>query len=260
MRAVPVARSGAKPESVRPRATSTFPPPPVDRPRVFERPARVEEPSARTSLRPPPRHDVRDARDERTSLRPMTYESASPAVAARPMAVAIVERPSLRAVTFEVEAPSVAAIRPPPRERVAIAATAALFAPIVLAFAFLGPGDAVAATATLITPPVLATAVLETADAHPTAITPPPAPVVAAASAPPVAPPAPAVIDIHPAAVAPPPRPVVASTPRAYAPRPAILTPPAARPVATKAASKSGLPDAEAANALARAQLEAALR
>jgi hypothetical protein len=246
MRAAPLAPPVAKRESVRPRAASMFPPPPVDRPRVFERPVR-EEKSARTILRP-------SLRDERTDLRPVTYAAAAPIFPPHVQ----VERPSLRAVTLEADEPSIAPrpTRPEPRERVAIAAAAALFAPIVLAFAFLGPGDAVAMQATLITPPVLASAVLTSVDARAV----PNAEVTPIAAAP-VVPSAPAVIDVEPT-----PRPVVrvatAPAPRANAPRPAILTPPAPHAVAPKAvpAPKSGLPDAEAASALARAQLEAALR
>jgi hypothetical protein len=247
MRAASVSRVDARRESTRSRA-SMFPSPPADRPRVFERPSR-DETSARTVLRP-------SLRAETTELRPASYATNTPRLGAAASTIVRTERPSLRAVTLEVDEPQpVSPIRREPKERMAIAAAAALFAPIVLAFAFLGPGDAVAAQATLITPPVLATAVLAAADVR----APPleaPTPVSAA--------PAPAVIDVHPApAMGTPSAAYAPRTQRAYAQRPAILTPPhpprlTAAPA--QGASKSGIPDAEAASALARAQLEAALR
>jgi hypothetical protein len=242
----------AKRDGIRPRTASVFPPPPADRPRVFERPSR-EEKSARTVLRP-------SMRPETTELRPVSYSPPPPQFATP--APFPVERPSLRAVTIEAEPPLVAAVAPRvrayPQERMAFAAVAALFAPIVLAFAFLGPGDAVAAQATLVTPPVLAAAVMTTVDARPAAPAALSAGAVAAVVAAPATPPAHAAIEpAHaPARVARP------AAPRYYVQRPVILAPPGPRPAVAKAspAAKSGLPDAEAASALARAQLEASLR
>ncbi len=252
---VPVKRLEVAPPSQ--RARNSFPEPPRDRPRVFEHTPQMEVTTLRPSLN-----------DERTQLRPQMESDAPPAPSSR--ASIPPSTYSVPALETSVDLP--AAARTASRMRIALIAAAATAAPFALVLALLGSVDRPTANASAGASNAVAQA--STFLALVTPAQPAPAPVVEPASAvasakrfPSIAPvAAPVVAPV----VAPPPRapspPPVAYAAAAHAPRPAfaaaVRPPVAAKPAPkTKAPTASTeLPDAQAADALARAQLEAALR
>jgi hypothetical protein len=250
------------------RSRNSFPEPPRNRPRVFDRPAQAEVTTLRPSLR-----------DERTELRPLTHEPIESRVEARPARTeqSVVVAPeipqpiptrssippasySVPAIETTIEIPNFQRMS---TMRIAALSFVAVLAPFLCVVALLGNADPPVSRASAAAPPAVAQAV-----ALITESTQAPTPVVAPA---PVAPtpapepkrPPPVVVAAYHAPVAPPPPPA-ATAPFAGAIAPAAVQRPIARAAAAspkpKKAVASELPDAQAADALARAQLEASLR
>ncbi len=248
---VPVKVEAAPPSS-RPR--NSFPEPPRDRPRVFAREAQMDV----TTLRP-------SRTDERTELRPQMSSDAPP-----PMP----SRPSIAPSTYSVPAPEVSvdlpAVVTASRTRIAAIAAVATAAPFALVLALLGSVDRPIANAMAATQPAVAQASAFLAEITPPVLAPvaePAAVVTSAKRFPSIAPLTPAVAPPprppNPTAVAaapPAPRPTAYAYAAAPSPRPAAPTSRPAAPKAKAPGSVTELPDAQAADALARAQLEAALR
>lgn len=273
------------------RPRSVFPEPPRDRPRVFERPQRADvttlRPSCveeRTELRPqahvaaspsrpvhapvPPRHELH-ADGSRAQYAPPAPppRSQAPDETMPP----VVTRPSLVPAVITVAPPSPSdatpAFRRLGRLQVGALAFAAVLAPFVAIFALVGASEPAHAHAAASMSPAVVEASVFMAHATPA----PAAAPTAVADARPAAAPTTAALPPPPRPTAPPtafaaappsPQPA-APRPVAAAPRPVVAyaaPPPAPRPAAKPKSGPTELPDAQAADALARAQLEAALR
>ena len=235
------------------RARNSFPPPPADRPRVFDRAPDVE----RTSLRP-------CTRDERTELRPTA--AAVHVESAAPIALPTCSTSPVTAGVRVHDALREAASRhwSATRVRVAALAVLAVIAPVVAALVVLGTEERSSARVSFVPPiteQVMRVAARITlgevaahAESEAAVLAPAPLPVPIAQGAPvpttardaPVRVRAPLANAFAMAAVA---RPM--TTP---------LPPVRGRAVAPAATSEIELPQSQAADALARAQLEAALR
>lgn len=247
----PVKLEVAPPSS---RARNSFPEPPRDRPRVFEREAQMDV----TTLRP-------SRSDERTELRPQMSSDAPPPMPSRPSIAPSTY--SVPALEVSVDLPAIVAAS---RTRIAAIAAVATAAPFALVLALLGSVDRPIANAMAATQPAVAQALAFIAEVTPPVPAPiaEPAAVVASAKrfpsiapvtpavAPPPRPPTPTAV----AAAPPTPRPAAYAYAAAPSPRPAAPAPRPAAPKAKVPGATTELPDAQAADALARAQLEAALR
>lgn len=255
---VPVKRLEVAPPSSRPR--NSFPEPPRDRPRVFAREPQMDVTTLRPSLS-----------DERTSLRPQMSSEPPPAPSSSHASIPP-SAYSVPSIETNVAPPKIVAMMTASRMRIALIAAAATAAPFAIMLALLGSVERPTSSAMASASQAVSQASTFIAQVAP----PPGAPAPVVTEQPSLVASAkrfPAIAPVTPA-VAPPPRPpnptAVAAAPpaprppayayaAAPAPRPAA---PAARPATpkTKTPTATELPDAQAADALARAQLEAALR